>query len=134
MVRTEPKTYENTAGDIITTQVMIMDATVKSIPSHVRTNKGGNQKQWRLCQVTIATPDGKATKDVPAQLWEASYEQFADQFAVGEEIELEVQLEGDSKGYAKMQLPSLERIDVDAFLEAAELQVDKQVVDKELVI
>lgn len=115
-VRTEPKTYENTAGEKIVTTVMIMDAKVKSIPSHVRTNKGGNQKQWRLCQVTIATPDGKATKDVPAQLWEASYEQFADQFAVGEAIELEVQLEGEAKGYAKMQLPSLERINVDEYM------------------
>ena len=116
MVRTEPRSYENSAGEPVSTTVLIMDAVVKTIPSNVKTNKGGNQAQWRLCKVIIDSPDGLTKVEKPAQLWESSYEMFADEFAVGQSIEIEVQTEGAGLGLAKMQLPKLERIEVAEYL------------------
>lgn len=130
MTRTESRTYETKVGELVTAQVLIIPAVVKSIPSATRTNSNGTQ--WRLAHAEIMYPNG-TRKAVPAQLFEKSYEMFPDNFVPGMDVELEVQLEGEGKGMAKMQLPSLEKIDVSAFLQDAGAELTDNLVDDELV-
>ena len=130
-MRIEEKTYETSSGDFVTTNVVIVPAKMKAVSNKTRFNS--NDTEWRLCTVELEHPNG-SVETKPAQLFENSYELYPDSFMQGEEVELVIQTEGEGRGFAKIQLPSLERIDVDAFLEVAEFQVGKQVVDKELVI
>lgn len=137
MIRTELKNYESSTGDIVQTKVLIIPAFVKSIGKSIRKNKNGTE--WRLCQAMITMPDSRVTS-VPAQLFEKSYAMFPENFIEGEEIELEVQTEGVGKGFAKMQLPSLNPIDVEAFILSALSEnqeansIKSNVVDEELVV
>lgn len=130
MTRTESKTYETEVGELVTAQVLIIPAVVKSIPSTTRTNRNGTL--WRLAQAEIIYPNG-TRKVVPAQLFENSLDKFPDNFVPGVDIELEVQLEGEGKGMAKMRLPSMEKIDVSAFLQDAGAQLQDNLIDNELV-
>ncbi|MCL5127123.1 hypothetical protein [Algibacter sp. L4_22] len=137
MIRTELKNYESSNGEVVQTKVLIIPALIKSIGRNIRKNKNGTK--WRLCQARITMPN-KTVTTVPAQLFERSYEMFPENFIEGEEVELEVQTEGDGKGLAKMQLPSLNPIDVDAFMfsqlgENQEVNsVKDNIVDEELVV
>lgn len=130
-MRIEEKTYETSSGELMTTKELILPAKMKSVPAKIRINSNGNE--WRLCAVELIHPNG-SVETKPAQLFETSYEMFPDSFLPGEDVQIAVQLEGESRGFAKVQLPALERIDVDVFLEAVEFQVDEQIVDKELVV
>jgi len=129
-MRIEEKTYETSNGDLQTTTVVIIPAKMKSVSTETKMNSNGTE--WRLCTVEIQHPNGQLlTKQ--AQLFERSYERFPEAFVNGEKVELSIQTEGEGKGFAKIQLAAVERIDVDAYLKAAENQVDNQLVDEELV-
>lgn len=129
-MRIEEKTYETSNGDLQTTTVVIVPAKMKSVSTETKMNSNGTE--WRLCTVEIQHPNGQLlTKQ--AQLFERSYERFPEAFEKGEKVELSIQTEGEGKGFAKIQLAAVERIDVDAYLKAAENQVDNQLVDEELV-
>lgn len=129
-MRIEEKTYETSAGDLLTTMVVIIPAKMKSVSEETRMNANGTE--WRLCTVEIQHPNGELqTKQ--AQLFEGAYEKFPDSYARGEQVEISIQTEGEGKGFAKIQLPALERIDVDAFLQESENQVDSHLVDQEVV-
>ncbi|MCR8667289.1 hypothetical protein NO995_06330 [Aestuariibaculum sp. M13] len=136
MVRTESRTYETKVGDLVTVNVLILSATVLSIPAVTRSNSNGTE--WRLAQAEIVYPNG-LVKTVQAQLFEKSYQMYPDSFTVGAAVELVVQTEGEAKGMAKMQLPTLDRIDVTAFMEedflttVNEEKVANHLVNKELV-
>lgn len=116
MVRTVARTYTTRSGDEVTSNVLIIPAVVKAVPTLVRKNTHGTP--WILAQADITYPDG-SVKTVAAQLFEKSRDMYPDSFAVGEEIELEVQTEGDGAGMAKMQLPGLEKVDFAAFIAEA---------------
>lgn len=129
-MRIEAKTYKTSNGDMLTARVVIVTALMKAVSEKIRYNS--NETEWRLCTVELEHPDGsKQTKQ--AQLFESSYDLYPDSYLPGEEVELIIQTEGEGKGYAKIQLPAIERIDVDAFLQAAEFQEEEQLVDEELV-
>lgn len=129
-MRIEEKTYETSTGDLQTVRLVVIPATMKSVSEETRMNVNGTK--WRLCTVEIQNPDGRLqTKQ--AQLFERSYLRFPDSFDRGEQVELSIQIEGEGKGFAKIQLPSLERIDVDAFIRTIENQVDNHLVQKEIV-
>lgn len=129
-MRIESKTYENSMGEVETIRLVVVPATIKSISEQLRMNSNGTE--WRLCSVEIQTPDGDfQTKQ--AQLFERSYEKFPDSFAKGEKVELSIQIDGEGKGFAKIELPALERIDVDAFVSAIKNQADNHLVQREVV-
>lgn len=129
-MRIEEKTYETSAGEMETVRLVVIPAKMKSVSSQTRMNVNGTE--WRLCTVEIQNPDGLLlTKQ--AQLFERSYQKFPENFDNGEQVELSVQIEGEGKGFAKIQLPSLERIDVDAFVRAIGNKVDNHLVNQEMV-
>jgi len=129
-MRIEEKTYETSMGDLHSTMVVIIPAKMKSVSTETRMNSNGTE--WRLCTVEVKHPNG-ALDVKSAQLFEKSYERFPDSYLPGSEVEVVIQTEGEGKGFAKIQLAAVERIDVDAYLKAAENQVENQVVDEELV-
>jgi hypothetical protein len=124
-MRIEEKTYETSTGEQETIRLVVIPAKMKSVSSQTRMNVNGTE--WRLCTVEIQNPDGLLlTKQ--AQLFERSYQKFPESFYSGEQVELSVQIDGEGKGFAKIQLPSLERIDVDAFVRAIENGVENHLV------
>ena len=129
-MRIEEKTYETSTGDLHSTMVVIIPAKMKSVSETTRFNSNGTE--WRLCTVEIKHPNGSL--DVKkAQLFENSYVLFPDSYLPGSEVELVIQTEGEGKGFAKIQLAAVERIDVDAYLKAAENQVENHLVEEEEV-
>ena len=129
-MRIEEKTYETSTGDLQTVRLVVISATMKSVSEETRMNANGTE--WRLCTIEIQNPNGQLqTKQ--AQLFERSYQKFPESFGKGEQIELSIQIDGEGKGFAKIQLPSLERIDVDAFVKAIENQVDNHLVPEQVV-
>lgn len=129
-MRIEEQTYETSTGDLQTVRLVVIPAKMKSVSEETRMNANGTE--WRLCIVEIQNPDGRLqTKQ--AQLFERSYQKFNESFERGEQVELSIQIEGEGKGFAKIQLPSLERIDVDAYLSAIDSQVDNHLVHEEVV-
>jgi len=129
-MRIEEQTYETSTGDLQTVRLVVIPATMKSVSQETRVNTNGTK--WRLCTIEIQNPNGQLqTKQ--AQLFERSYQKFPDSFASGEQVELSVQIDGEGKGFAKIQLPSLERIDVDAFIRAIENGVENHLVHEQEV-
>jgi len=129
-MRIEEKTYETSTGDLHSTMVVIIPAKMKSVSETTRFNSNGTE--WRLCTVELEHPNGSL--DVKkAQLFENSYELFPDSYLPGSEVELVIQTEGEGKGFAKIQLAAVERIDVDAYLKTAENQVENHLVEEEEV-
>ena len=129
-MRIEEKTYETSNGALETMTVVIIPATIKSVSSETKLNSNGTE--WRLCSVEFVDPNGQImTKQ--AQLFERSYEQFPDSFEKGEKVEISIQATGEGKGFAKIQLPAIERIDVDVFLAAAEYDSEDHLIDEEMV-
>ena len=124
-MRIEEKTYETSTGELQTVRLVVIPATMKSVSEETRMNANGTA--WRLCTVEIQTPDGQL-QNKQAQLFDRSYQKFPESFERGEQVELSVQIDGEGKGFAKIQLPSLERIDVDAFVRAIENGVENHLV------
>ena len=125
------KTYTDLNGELVKAKIILLPAVMKSIPTIIRTNNKGTE--WRLVTVDLTYPDG-IIKSTVAQLFEKSYEMYPDNFAVGQQVELEVQIDGDGAGYAKVQLPSIEKIDFAAFMNDTESILKENLVEKELVI
>jgi hypothetical protein len=129
-MRIEEKTYETSNGELETMTVLIIPATIKSVSEETRLNSNGTE--WRLCSVEITDPNGQVlTKQ--AQLFERTLEMFPEKFERGEQVELSIQTSGEGKGFAKIQLPAVERIDVDIFLEAAIADSEEHLVHEEEV-
>jgi len=129
-MRIEEKTYETSNGELETMTVLIIPAIIKSVSEETRLNSNGTE--WRLCSVEITDPNGQVlTKQ--AQLFERTLEMFPEKFERGEQVELSIQTTGEGKGFAKIQLPAVERIDVDIFLEAAIADSEAHLVHEEEV-
>jgi hypothetical protein len=129
-MRIEEQTYESSTGDLQTIRLVVIPATMKSVSEETRMNANGTE--WRLCTIEIQNPNGQLqTKQ--AQLFERSYQKFPESFDKGEQVELAIQMDGEGKGFAKIQLPSLERIDVDAFARAIENGVENHLVHEQEV-
>lgn len=115
--RVESVTYNTADGETVNAKVLMLPAIVKAVPAGeqaIRTNSNGTE--WRLITVSINHPK-HGIQERNAQLFEKSYTKFPDTFAKDGQIELMVQTSGEGKGLAKAQLPSVERIDVDAWSE-----------------
>ena len=104
--------YSTEAGEV-TANVMYLHAILGKRTSEGKT-KGKGTPFYRY-EVAVTMPNG-TQQTVDAQLWKASFDKFADKFTDGSNITLEVQVDGDYKGRAKVQLPKMRSIDVDAFL------------------
>lgn len=99
---------------------LIIPAVIKSVRSDIKTNSNGTQ--YQVASVEITYPDG-SKKTTASILYTTSLEMFPDAFAPKSDIELRVQLDGEFKGASQVQLPRMERIDVDLFLEEVQDEV-----------
>ena len=99
--------------DTVTANVMYLNAKLGKRTSESVT-KGKGTPFYRY-EVEVTMPNGSIAT-VDANLWAKSFAKHEDKFALGSNITLEVQTDGDYKGRAKIQLPKARAIDVDAFL------------------
>ena len=95
------------------TMELLFAAKVVSIPNTVKelTNRNGETTQYRIGQVAVTYPGQSTPSKIGCMFWENSLEANGDAFKAGADIEIAVQTEGDFKGYAKAQLPELNRFD-----------------------
>ena len=109
---TEAVKYSTEQGEV-TANVMYLHAILGKRTSEGKT-KGKGTIFYRY-EVAVTMPNG-TQQTVDAQLWKGSFDKFTEKFTLGSNITLEVQVDGDYKGRAKVQLPKMRSIDVDAFL------------------
>lgn len=123
--------YTTQDGEEVSTSLLVLPAIMVSIPEQIRYNS--NDTPWRLVSVKVKHPNNGIETKV-AQLFESSYEMHSDSLANGMPIEVMIQREGEGAGLGKVQLPEIERFDIDAYAElTSEFEVEQQVVDEELV-
>jgi len=96
--------------------LLMMPAVIDSIPlsSEPLRLKNKAKTPWRLATVKVFNPVTQKEQKITAQLFEASRLRHEDTFVKGGEVRVAIQTEGEYKGYAKLQLATLERIDTDA--------------------
>lgn len=97
----------------------ITPAVIKSISPTVRKLNNEKETPWQLATAEITYPDG-ATQVVGASLFTASMEANPEAFAVGQTVDIAIQLEGEHAGKGKLQLPALEVADVTKLLAGIE--------------
>ena len=92
---------------------LVINAILKAIGTEVRTTKPtANHPEgvkFRWCEVDVKYPNGKV-ETVDSTIWEASLAKLPDAFAVGKEISLTTQMEGDGAGYSKVGLSVARRL------------------------
>lgn len=87
-----------------------LKGTIVSInDSDVKTNSNG--KQYKKAIVNVEYPDG-STQETQSVFYTKAQEALPSVYAVGQRIELAVQLEGEYAGNSVMQAPQLARIDL----------------------
>ena len=111
-MRKETVNYENANGQTVTETRGYLPCTIVSVASTQRTNS--NDTVYRLAQVQYKLPNGQVNT-CGSMLYENSLVAHPDAFKAGVDAEIEIQLDGEYKGRTKLQLPSLEAFDVDAF-------------------
>lgn len=112
---------------------LIYPAVMKSLNMDAVTSKGAKKTEFLRATVEVVYPSG-TKKVIGAMLWKPSYDAdgMASRYAVGEQVDIAVQIEGEHRGKAKIQLPELAVFDLDElgdeFIEATST---KEVVEEE---
>ena len=114
---------------------LIIMAVLTSIGTEVKLTKPTTAHPegaaYRWCEVNVTYPSG-ATKTVDSTIWDKSLTKLPDAFAVGKEISLVTQLEGEGAGFSKVGLPAMRRVDITKFdLSTIETEVTSPAVTVE---
>lgn len=92
----------------------IYPATIKTINLEALNCDNAKKTPFLRTTVEVTYPSGKV-KTHGAMLWEASYNKLPNLYAVGCAVDLAVQIDGEHKGKAKVQLPELELFEFEEF-------------------
>lgn len=121
------QTQELPNGQVI--KSVVLPATVVSIGENIRKLKNQKQTPFRIGTVAVEYPtkngEEPIIKQANASIWDKSYTMHKDLFAVGQRVGVRVQIDGDYKGYGKIELPDTVRVDMDLlaeFIPAEELE------------
>lgn len=116
---------------------LVLMAVLNSIGSEVRLtnpterNPEGAEFRWCECEVTYPNGDKKLVDSI---LWNKSFEKFPDAFAVGKEICLTTQLEGEGAGFSKIGLPVMRRVDISKFnLDEIKVADDYDIIEDNVI-
>lgn len=109
----------------------LIDAIIVSIPEEVKTLDTEKATEYRNVTCSYQLPNG-TKRNAIAKMWEASLNAHSDKFVVGAEVTLAVQTEGQFRGHAKVELPSM-LVDLDAMFGTAPATASEPVATKEPV-
>lgn len=91
---------------------LIYPAVMKSLNMVAVESKGAKKTKFLRATVEVVYPSG-AKKVVGAMLWKPSFDALPESYAVGSNVDIAVQIEGEHRGKAKVQLPELALFDLD---------------------
>lgn len=106
------KEAKNPAGLRIVTGV---PATILDMSDRVMHLKNDKKTPYRLGNVAVKYPDG-STEDFTVRFYENHINLYPNTFAVGGNIDITIQVEGEYAGMAVSELPNAKRADVDKVL------------------
>ena len=96
-------------------KVLYFPAKLKTINLGApRTSKSDKKSIYYIATADVMYPNAKEPATVGCMLWKGSHDANKELFAIGAQVELEVQIDGEYKGNAKVNLPALVKFDVDA--------------------
>lgn len=113
----KPVSYLTEDGTEISTNLLIMPASIVSISDNKLAVKNGKGTEYRIATVVYKHPT-RGVISGQAQVWEASLESNPTAFGAEALVDLAVQTEGDYVGRAKVQLPGATPIDIAETLKA----------------
>jgi hypothetical protein len=128
MLKVQEQTLPN--GQVLKT--VVLPATIVGIGENIRKLKNAKQTPFRIGTVAIEYPTKDGTpliKNANASIWDKSYTMHQDLFAKGNKVAVRVQVDGDYKGYGKIELPETVRVDMDLLADFIEQPANDPVVN-----
>lgn len=106
-------------NDYNQTREFLTNAVIKTIAGADRFNKKKSTKHpngtpYRIATAEVEYPNGTKAI-VGTSIFSESLKTHPESFAVGQTVQMAVQMDGEYAGYSRLQLPELARFDVSTF-------------------